>query len=205
MTIAQYISPGSAEALDVILSCPDVRLSLCLIPRQVTTPDDLGAATIEVLMPAGLEPLDPNLVPGLGASCGLQAMQPRSMFWWWWWPVCPAQETRPSAVTFRYARLQAGSSSVQLSAVAVTAGVFVLPPIKASADMQPEVMGMTAAGHLTVCSGSDCVPEASGEATVAPVACRNDCSGGNGVCRLDIGKCVCAAAFAGEDCSEVVI
>jgi hypothetical protein len=30
-------------------------------PLQITTPDDLGAVDVEVLMPGGLEPLDPNV------------------------------------------------------------------------------------------------------------------------------------------------
>ncbi len=31
---------------------------------QVTTPDDLDAATVEVMMPGGLEALDPNVFQG---------------------------------------------------------------------------------------------------------------------------------------------
>ncbi len=57
---------------------------------QITSPDDLGAVIVEALMPAGLEPLDPN-VYGSGDSCGLSDVQMGPFFWWWWWPPCPAQ------------------------------------------------------------------------------------------------------------------
>jgi len=50
-----------------------------------------------------------------------------------------AQETTPSAVTFRFRRLPAGTHTLQFRAVAATLGTFTLPPIKASADEQPEV------------------------------------------------------------------
>ncbi len=64
---------------------------------QLTSPDDLGAVTLEVMMPGGLEPLDPNLASGadLGPTCGADVGGSTSSWteWysWWWWPVCPAQ------------------------------------------------------------------------------------------------------------------
>ncbi len=171
--------------------------------NQVTTPDDLGAVEVEVLMPAGLEPVDPNLTPGSpAATCGLQFSNPSAVFWWWWWPACPAQATRPDVVTFRFARLPSGASSVQFTAVAATPGVWALPPVKASAEQQPEVMGMTPAGSFAVCSAT-CVAEPA-QQPQALVACPNSCSG-NGSCRLDVGRCVCSSGFAGADCSEMVV
>ena len=94
-----------------------------------------------------------------------------------------------------------------VNAVAVTPGTFALPPIKASADLQPEVMGMTAAGSLVVCSGGKgCPPEAMASGPLlVPLPCPKNCNGGNGACRLDVGKCVCAASFSGEDCSVVAV
>ncbi len=71
--------------------------SVVALTVQLTSPDDLGAVTLEVMMPGGLEPLDPNLASGqsLGASCGAAAVGPaglwRAWYSWWWWPVCPAQ------------------------------------------------------------------------------------------------------------------
>jgi hypothetical protein len=32
---------------------------------QITTPDDLGAVNVEALLPGGLEPVDPNVTPGM--------------------------------------------------------------------------------------------------------------------------------------------
>ncbi len=64
---------------------------------QLTTPDDLGAVTVQVYMPGGLEPLDPNLASGadLGPTCGAELVGSTSTWTaWnpsWWWPVCPGQ------------------------------------------------------------------------------------------------------------------
>lgn len=176
--------------------------SLVTITIQLTTPDDLGAVTVEALMPAGLEPMDPNVVGG-GVACGMKAVQP--YFWWWWWPACPAQETLPDVVKFYYARLPSGSSSIQFNAVAVTTGTFALPPIKASANLQPEVMGMTAAGQLTVVGDGPGNPVVVGGAASPRrnvTACPGNCND-NGVCLLDGGKCACSAGFSGDDCSKV--
>lgn len=46
----------------------------CAVPcgLQVTSPDDLGTVVVEVMLPAGLEPLDPDVASGAGTdSCGL--------------------------------------------------------------------------------------------------------------------------------------
>ncbi len=52
--------------------------------------------------------------------------------------VC-VQEVRPERVTWKWQQLMAGTSSVTYTAVAATEGTFTLPPVKASADDQPEV------------------------------------------------------------------
>ncbi|EFJ40250.1 hypothetical protein VOLCADRAFT_99980 [Volvox carteri f. nagariensis] len=159
--------------------------SVVALTVQLTTPDDLSAVTLSVMMPGGLEPMDPNLVPDAASPCFIswfgsnewQYCFPR----WWWWPVCPAQETRPSLVTFSYAALRAGTTTATVKAVAATAGTFVVPPVRASVDEQPEVMGMTAGGSLTVCDG--CSGATPAPPPRAPKACPADCSG-NGVCNL---------------------
>ncbi len=117
-------------------------------------------------------------------------------------------------VTFHYQHLMAGTSTIQFRAVAASAGAFVLPPIKAFAETQPEVMGATGGGTFTVCGTGGGAPTApscgavdggAAAAAAAPAkSCPGNCSGGNGACRLDTGVCLCRAGFTGEDCSVEV-
>jgi hypothetical protein len=146
--------------------------------------------------------------------------------WWWLPPVCPAQETTPSIVRFYYPFMRAGTHTLRFRAVAATPGRFSLPPTKAFAARQPEVMGLSGAGQFVVCDesggaavggggggGASALPECSGGAgaQLAPPekpakACPGTGSGGcsgAGVCNLSTGTCVCDAGWQGEDCSSV--
>lgn len=67
--------------------------------------------------------------------------------------TCNLQETKPALVRYRYQSMQAGSHTLEFRAIAATEGVFVLPPVHAFADNQPEVMGTTASSVFTVCGG----------------------------------------------------
>ncbi|KAG2434214.1 hypothetical protein HXX76_007940 [Chlamydomonas incerta] len=179
--------------------------SVVALTVQLTTPDDLGAVTLSVMMPGGLEPLDPNLVSGADSACTDSWVDNNSWGyfyrWYFWFPICPAQETRPSVVTFNYLSLRAGTSSVVIKAVAATAGTFVVPPIRAWVDEQPELMGSTAGAKITVCA--DCAGPTYGALPPPPKPCPADCSG-NGVCNLKTGKCVCNAFWTRADCSRMV-
>ncbi len=136
----------------------------------------------------------------------------------WWY--CPAQVTRPSAVIFNYGFLSAGTHTIRMKAIAVTAGSFVLPPVTAYAAQQPEVMGMSAAGTLTVCvpepttalaalvapKGAGSAPECSANnklpPTPAPKSCPQNCNS-NGSCNLSTGRCLCNQGFKGSSCAKV--
>lgn len=87
---------------------------------------------------------------------------------------------------------------VTFRAVAATPGSFALPPAKAYAAQEPELMGLSAAGGIEVC-----VPPCSALPAAPPPApkqCPNDCSG-NGACDTSSGTCLCDARFGYEDCS----
>jgi hypothetical protein len=189
--------------------------SLVAITLQLTSPDDLGPVTLSVMMPGGLEPLDPNLAarqqqgPPAGPGSGCTAGELPDVVWssYWRLPVCPAQETRPYVVTFSYLGLPAGTSSVTVTSVAATAGTFVVPPARAFADQQPELMGMTAADRIVVCD--DCRRPVYVRKIVVPKACPKRGCGRFGVCNLATGKCVCTGvatragtAPAGSQCAE---
>ncbi|KXZ40872.1 hypothetical protein GPECTOR_1674g800 [Gonium pectorale] len=178
--------------------------SLVVLTVQISTPDDLSAVTLSVMMPGGLEPLDPALNPDVSSGCLLDFVDSYTwgrFFQRWWWPVCPAQETRPAVVTFNYAALRSGTSTVSITAVAASAGTFVFPPIRASVDEQPELMGSTATSSITVCA--DCAKPTYAKPAPPPKACPAACSG-NGSCDPGTGTCACDEGYKGADCSAAV-
>ncbi|GMH44585.1 hypothetical protein BSKO_12537 [Bryopsis sp. KO-2023] len=173
--------------------------SVVEVSVQFTTPDRLGPTTVRVLMPAGLEPVDPN-IDGSGGTCPVpfdSFFGGRSFFFF----TCPDQETEPSVVTFRYNSVNAGTQTVNFRAVAATSGTFTLPPVKAFVNEQPEVMGLSPGGELEICSGASCVAVEDAPSKT-PKSCLNDCSD-NGACDLDSGVCLCLDGFIGEDCGEL--
>ena len=177
---------------------------LSVVPRgtvvsikvQFLTPDALGQTVVRVLMPAGLEPVDPNIAGGNFCPIPFFSLF-RSFFF-----NCPQQETRPQVVTFTFDSVRPGTTSVSLRAVAATVGNFTLPPTRVFASDQPEVMGLSSAGTFRVCSGEGCGVE-SVEPAEAPMACPGDCNG-SGVCNLSDGVCLCFTGFAGEACDILV-
>lgn len=121
------------------------------------------------------------------------------------WPVCPLQTTAPDRVTFRFSYMRAGTHTMRFRAVAGTSGAFVLPPVKAFVQQQPEVMGLSPAGSLTVCPKAESCPAAAaaGPSAAAPAkACPKDCNG-NGACNLATGTCLCDSGFGGDACADL--
>lgn len=97
--------------------------------------------------------------------------------------------------------MTAGTHEVSFRAVAATAGTFSLPPVRAFVDEQPELMGMSSAGELLICSGPDCEAVAD-TPPKPPKTCPKNCSD-NGGCDLDSGTCLCLPGFTGEDCASI--
>jgi hypothetical protein len=191
---------------------------------QVTSPDDIKGAIVEVEMPAGLEPIDPKIYkdPATSTVCGLGGSDDSFYSSWW----CPAQSTLRSVVKFTFDYFWMGTVNIKFKAIAATPGRFVLPPVKAYAVAEPERMGLSAAGNFTVCPSrrganaatatagvaktpgalqfSEC--NADGVALQPPLPVPKSCPGngcnGNGVCNLANGKCLCNANFAGDACDK---
>ncbi|PNH02259.1 hypothetical protein TSOC_011775, partial [Tetrabaena socialis] len=112
------------------------------------------------------------------------------------------QETRPSVVTFSYPALRAGTSSVTITAVAATAGSFVLPPARAFAEQQPELMGMTAASSLAVCAACS-GPSYATTLPAAPKPCAKSCTSRVGTCNVATGVCLCNSGVSpGANCQK---
>jgi len=115
------------------------------ITVQISSADALGEVNVEVMMPGGLEPIDPAVYKDASAALACSLGSGR----WWWW--CPSVQVAPSVVKVSYGYFGAGTYSVSFKATAATPGTFALPPVKAYAVGQPELMGLSAAGSFVVC------------------------------------------------------
>lgn len=120
---------------------------------------------------------------------------------WWWRCTAWSRETKKDAVAFYASWAHAGTHTLAYEAIAVTRGAFVLPPTKAAAALQPEVMGLSAGGTLRVSAATEPpVALADAEAAMSGKRCPGDCSG-RGRCNPETGRCSCVAGAAGDDCS----
>ncbi|GMH45788.1 hypothetical protein BSKO_13751 [Bryopsis sp. KO-2023] len=176
------------------------------ITIQVTSPDDLGEVVVRALMPGGIEPVDPKLSETSSTTCVLNDIGVE--FISWRWPLCPEQVTDPSEVKFEYVGgLRAGTNSITFQAIAASVGDWIFPPVHAFSVEQPEVMGLSSGGKITICDGPTCKAKRSGsmsDRNKVPVkGCPNNCSGA-GTCDLGKGNCHCDVGFSGKDCGEIV-
>eukprot|EP01023_Acetabularia_acetabulum_P050786 TRINITY_DN5527_c0_g1_i3.p1 TRINITY_DN5527_c0_g1~~TRINITY_DN5527_c0_g1_i3.p1 ORF type:complete len:2117 (+),score=423.13 TRINITY_DN5527_c0_g1_i3:248-6598(+) len=170
---------------------------------QLSTPFDVGAAEIQVLMPGGLEPIDPNVPtcqPNGNEIC--YAGRNGLSFLRYFYPACPKMEVYPDKVIFSYAYMRAGTHDISFKAIAATKGDFVLPPVQAFSIEEPEIMGLSSSGELNICE--DCEFVSLDALSSLPISCKNDCNG-FGVCNVNKGECICNQGSTGEDCSALVV
>ena len=166
------------------------------VTLQIYTPDELTNVVVEDWLPAGLEALDTNLDNFDGGREDSDRAWPWFVCGWW---RCSSfsRETHKDRVRYFAAWLAAGTHTLSYEAIAATRGAFVLPPTKAEATLQPEVMGLSATSNFVVHEG----PAVAVPPPAAALPCPADCSG-RGRCNGATGQCVCDAASAGEDCTE---
>jgi len=170
------------------------------VTLQVTTPDELSNLVVEDWLPGGLEALDPNTD---GGADGGRPLWP----WlggcaWWWRCTSWSRETHKDAVVFYAAWAHAGTHTLAYEAIAATRGTFALPPTKAAAALEPELMGLSAGGSLLVADGSHEVVALPRDASAHQLVrrCPRNCAG-RGTCDGATGICACDADAAGDDCT----
>ena len=136
--------------------------SMVSVTLQITSPDDIDSAVnVESWVPAGLEPLDPNVASTGATSSGNGCEQDfagggRFAYFYGWWWYCPSfqRETKTDRVVYYFPRgIRAGTRTLSYEAVAATVGQFTLPPAQALIVTQPEVLGLSAGGTFTVSAG----------------------------------------------------
>ena len=179
--------------------------AIVTVTVQLSSVDALHNLLVDAWLPAGLEAVDPNADGGLGASRssrGGGGVVPLYAAWgsgcWWWRCTAFSRETRPDRVTFSASWVSAGTHSVSFEAVAVTRGSFVLPPVKASCSLEPEILGLSASGRLAVVDPA----AAAAPLPPPPPACDPACSERG---RCHAGRCVCEPGFRGAACESAAL
>jgi hypothetical protein len=200
--------PGGLEPLDPLIYPDPEAATICKQgddEEDITGPSDgfgggpmfIGGpkmAVSQALMPA------PDMMADSAPRRGGRKLMSSMPFWWRPWPVCPEQTTQPAVVTFTFSFMRAGTHTIRFQSIAATPGTFVLPPVKAYVEQQPEIMGLSPAGSFKVCpSANNCEGELAPAA--AAKSCPKDCNS-NGSCNLATGKCLCNRGFSGDDCGK---
>ena len=118
----------------------------------ITVPQDIYFFVLDDPLPAGVEPLDPNL---LITSQGVDdpALRPLNQddpFWFWNWFVFNRTELRDSRAVLYADFLASGTYVYSYQVRAVTPGVYQVMPAQGFAQYQPDVFGRTAGDIFTV-------------------------------------------------------
>ena len=101
-------------------------------------------------LPAGLEPLNPEL-----ATTGTLPSNPsanKRPYWWWHRPWFEHQNLRDERVEAFTSLLKEGVYTYSYVARATTPGIFIVPPAKAEQMYEPEVFGRSGTDRVIVSS-----------------------------------------------------
>jgi hypothetical protein len=172
------------------------------VTLQITTPDDLVGVEVADLLPGGLEALDPNLQKSVANqpvdySAPGDYIRPAMIWPPWTNNAFGARETLPDRVKWFANRLPAGTHTVSYEALAVTPGVFLHPPTKASVQSNPGLLGLSGGGYFVVTEDEVVDEQAYLKAHGIPVLestipkeCSEECDSAAGeACNLRTGTC----------------
>ena len=101
-------------------------------------------------MPAGLEPMNPNLAVTGPIPTDPNEQKARGRYWWWYGPWYEHQNMRDERVEAFAALLWEGVHSYEYVARATTPGNFVVPPTKAEEMYMPETFGRSGSDRVIV-------------------------------------------------------
>jgi hypothetical protein len=131
------------------------------ITVTVVTEADRNYVVVEDFLPAGLEPIDPNLRavdPALRAQLEAERQEaalgdelPYHAPWFhWYWSPWNQADTRDDRVTLRALQLPRGVHEFIYYARATTPGAFFVGPARAEESFFPEVFGRSDSSTFTV-------------------------------------------------------
>jgi alpha-2-macroglobulin len=102
-------------------------------------------------LPAGLEPINPELAVAESIPRDEQEQQESGRdWWWWWWRWYEHQNLRDERAEAFTTLLYEGAYEYSYVARATTPGTFVAPPAKAEEMYHPEVFGRSASDWVIV-------------------------------------------------------
>jgi len=101
-------------------------------------------------LPAGLEPINPELALSEALPADPQQKERADRYWWWWRPWYEHENMRDERVEAFTSLLWDGVHTYTYVARATTPGEFVVPPAKAEEMYHPETYGRTGTDRLVV-------------------------------------------------------
>ena len=101
-------------------------------------------------LPAGLEPVNPELAVSGSTPPDESATASTSRYWWWWRPWYEHENLRDERVEAFSSLLWDGVYTYTYVARATTPGQFVVPPTRAEEMYHPETFGRTGTDRVIV-------------------------------------------------------
>ena len=101
-------------------------------------------------LPAGLEPINPELAVSEALPADPQQKERADRYWWWWRPWYEHENMRDERVEVFSSLLWDGVHTYTYVARATTPGEFIVPPTKAEEMYHPETFGRTGTDRLVV-------------------------------------------------------